>query len=30
MIRRSDLSGAKEWSGEMELMCCRMVAREAG
>ena len=30
MIRRSDLSGAKEWSGEIELMCWRMVAREAG
>lgn len=29
-MRRRDLRGAKECRGEMELMCWRMVAREAG
>lgn len=29
-MRRRDFSGEKEWSGDMELMCWRMVAREAG
>lgn len=29
-MRRKDFRGAKEWSGNRELMCCRMVAREAG
>ncbi len=29
-MRRRDFSGEKEWRGAMELMCWRMVAREAG
>ena len=29
-MRRRDLRGAKECKGAIELMCWRMVAREAG
>ncbi len=29
-MRRKDFKGEKEWRGERELMCWRMVAREAG
>lgn len=30
MILAIDFSGENEFSGDMELMCCLMVAREAG
>jgi hypothetical protein len=30
MMRLSDLSGEKEFSGAISLICCRMVARDAG